>query len=511
MQRPIASRLRRRRFGYARLAQMTERPSEREAKFEVPDDFDLPFLGRAVDRSSVKLNAHYWDTPDRRLLRWGQTLRHRHASDGSEDGWTLKVGAPPGAPAAAAVLDREELDEPGPPDDPPARLAALILGVVRGAPLMPVATIETDREMLRIGAVEVSDDRVSSSIDGTPGPSFRQIELEAKGPGSDRLLRDLSDRLIRAGAKATTASKLETVLGGEPEPEVVVPRLRSTSGLDTLVGYALARSVIRLIVEDPKIRASSDAEPVHDGRVAIRRLRSDLKTLEPYLAPVEGLRTELGWMGGLLGAVRDLDVLIERMHARIEELPDRDRSAAGPILDRLEDDRRRQRSELLDGLRSARYLALLDELIQASRRPPVADPADEHRARSVLRMVTRKAWRRTARAVDRLGRSSPDAALHEIRKRAKRARYAAELGREVFGKRAIRLAERLADVQDGLGEVQDTVVAEERLRSLRLPSGSAFVAGMLVCGERAARAEARDRWPDLWKAARTKRLRRWFA
>ncbi|MDP9299602.1 MAG: CYTH and CHAD domain-containing protein [Actinomycetota bacterium] len=490
---------------------MTERPSEREAKFEVPDDFELPFLGRVVERSSVKLSARYWDTADHRLLCWGQTLRHRHASDGSEDGWTLKVGAPPGAPDAGSVLDRQELDEAGPPDEPPARLAALVLGIVRGAPLEPVATLETDREVLLIGTVEVSDDRVSSSIDETPGPAFRQIEIEAKGPGADRLLADLSDRLIRAGAKATTALKLETVLGGRPEPEVVVPRLRSTSRVEVLVEYALARSVIRLIGEDPKIRANSDVDPIHDARVATRRLRSDLKTLEPYLAAVEGLRTELGWLGGLLGAVRDLDVLIGRMLARIRELPDQDRAAAAPILARLEHERGRRRSELLVGLGSARYLTLLDELIEARRRPPVADPADERRVRPVLRKVTRKAWRRTARAVDRLGRSSPDSALHEIRKRAKRARYAAELGREVFGKRAMRLAERLADVQDGLGEVQDTVVAEERLRSLRLPSDSAFVAGMLVCGERAARAKARRRWPGLWKAARRKRSRRWFA
>ena len=81
----------------------------------------------------------------------------------------------------------------------------------------------------------------------------------------------------------------------------------------------------------------------------------------------------------------------------------------------------------------------------------------------------------------------------------------------MFGTRATRLAQRLTDVQDGLGEVQDTVVAEERLRALRLPSDSAFVAGMLVCGERAARADARARWPGLWKAARAKRLRRWFS
>lgn len=490
---------------------MPHRPREREAKFEVADDFELPFLDEAAGRSSVKLSAHYWDTADRRLLRWGQTLRHRHASDGSEDGWTLKFGAPPGVPAAGVVLDRQELDEPGPPDAPPARLAALVLGIVRGAPLEPIAAIETEREKFLIGALEVSDDRVSSSIDGTPGPSFRQIELEVKGSGAGRLLRDLSDRLTRAGAKPTSASKLETALGGQQDPEVKVPRLRPRSRLDTLVGYALARSVIRLIEEDPKIRASADADPVHDARVATRRLRSDLKTLEPYLSSVEGLRTELGWLGGLLGEVRDLDVLIERMRTRIAGLPEPDQTPAAAILARLDDDRHRRRGELLDGLGSGRYLALVDELIGASRRPPVADHADDRRARPALRRVTRKAWRRTARAADRLGRSSPDAALHEVRKRAKRARYAAELGRDVFGKRATRLAERLTEVQDGLGEVQDSVVAEERLRALRLPSDSAFVAGMLVCGERAARRDARDRWPSLWKAARAKRLRRWFS
>ena len=490
---------------------MTQHPREREVKFEVPDDFDLPPLGRAVERSSVKLHARYWDTADHRLLRWGLTLRYRHASDGSEDGWTLKVGAPPGVPATGAVLDRQELDEPGPFDEPPARLAALVLGTIRGEPLEPVATIATDRDVLHIGTIEVSDDRVSSWVDGTPGPSFRQIEIEAKGPGDDPLLADLSRRLIRAGAKTTTAAKLETVLGGRPEPEVVIPQLLPRARVEVLVGYALARSVIRLVGEDLTIRAGADADPVHDARVATRRLRSDLKTLEPYLAPAEGLREELGWLGGLLGAVRDLDVLIERMGARIRELPDPDRAAAAPILAKLENDHDRQRSELLEGLGSARYMALLDELFEASRTPPVADPADRRRARRVLRTVTRKAWRRTARAVDRLEATPPDAALHEIRKRAKRARYAAELGRELFGKPARRFAERLADVQDELGSLQDTVVAEDRLRSLQLPNASAFVAGMLVCEERAARAEARGRWRGSWKAARSKRLRRWLA
>jgi CHAD domain-containing protein len=72
------------------------------------------------------------------------------------------------------------------------------------------------------------------------------------------------------------------------------------------------------------------------------------------------------------------------------------------------------------------------------------------------------------------------------------------------------LADRLAVLQDGLGELQDTVAAEELLRSLRLSGQRAYVAGILTCRERDARDEARGRWPRLWKAAKNRDLRRWL-
>src|SRR5207247_5431732 len=94
---------------------MPEHAMEREAKLDVADGFRKPPLGHVAQASTVKLVAGYWDTGDRRLLRWGHTLRHREASDGSEDGWTLKLGAPPGPPSRGtdAELAREELKERG--------------------------------------------------------------------------------------------------------------------------------------------------------------------------------------------------------------------------------------------------------------------------------------------------------------------------------------------------------------------------------------------------------------
>jgi inorganic triphosphatase YgiF len=64
---------------------------ERERKFEATDELKIPHVTgtSVVDRSDVRLTATYWDTASRRLLRWGHTLRHRRASDGSEDRWTL--------------------------------------------------------------------------------------------------------------------------------------------------------------------------------------------------------------------------------------------------------------------------------------------------------------------------------------------------------------------------------------------------------------------------------------
>lgn len=92
-----------------------EHAREREKKIDVAHGSTLPSfddLGTS-DASSIRLVTTYWDTSELRLLRWGRTLRHRRASDGSEDGWTVKLGK--GALGTSEVLDREEIHVPGPP------------------------------------------------------------------------------------------------------------------------------------------------------------------------------------------------------------------------------------------------------------------------------------------------------------------------------------------------------------------------------------------------------------
>jgi CHAD domain-containing protein len=496
------------------------RHREHEAKLEAPDDFRIPSLATTVDESHRRLAATYWDTPDLALLRWGHTLRYRRASDRSESGWTLKLGSPQVAAVdPSGAIDRVEVTSSGKPESPPDGLVFLVRGIIRGRELVPVAALRTDRRthLLSVkggGDIELSEDLVVATVHGDHAVTFRQIEVEAKTERSRKAIGPLVDRLKEAGATPTRSSKLEVALDRVPGLDVTAPSLSKDASVEDLVRSAVAAGTIRLIEHDPLVRLGSDPEAVHQARVATRRLRSDLKTLEPALqrSEVERIRQELGWIGGLLGDVRDLDVLINRVRNRARELPKEDRGPSSEILAGLDEDRGDRRRALVGALGSDRYLRILETLVEASNDPPVV--WTDRSAREFLRKRIHKAWRRTLDAADRLDERSTDPELHEVRKRAKRARYAAELGTPLFPKRAARLAKKLEAVQEALGEIQDTVVAEDRFRSSPPANARidvAFVAGSLAFAERETRRRERDAWLDAWRSTSWKPQRRWLA
>ena len=495
---------------------------ERERKFEATDEIKLPDVPGAavVDDSDVRLTATYWDTPHRRLLRWGHTLRHRRASDGSEDRWTLKLAIP--SLKKNGELRRAEVHVAGSAIYPPAAIRRVARAVLRRAVLAPIAVIRTDRRRVELAGrdpeerIELSDDRVSSMVGFRRGPTFRQIEVEAASSRANGIMDQASAALIRAGAVPTHAAKLETVLGDTPEPEIALPRTGPDISIRDVVRFAIGSGAERLIVNDPAARIGSDPEAIHQARVATRRLRSDLKTLEPLLdaTAVARIRDELQWIGGLLGSVRDADVLIERVEETGRTLHVGG-DATSAIVRELEEDRRRGQDDLVRALASERYVRLVQTLVDAADVPPLGDAVKgKRRARPRIRDLVEKSWRRVPAGVKGLGPRPNDAALHEIRKRAKRARYAAELAATACEEPAAPLADRLTDLQDVLGDLQDAVLAEERFAGLvrdgRIDGGAAFAAGMLTCAAAQAGSEARDRWPAAWKAAKAKRLRRWL-
>ena len=205
-------------------------------------------------------------------------------------------------------------------------------------------------------------------------------------------------------------------------------------------------------------------------------------------------------------------MLLARMRTRAAQLPDEDRSGASRVLAALETARGRSYEELLSTLRSERYLALLDQLIEAAHAPALL-PGSDKAAAAALTPLVRRPLRTLAKQVSELGVRPADEELHDIRLRTKRARYAAEAVAPVLGKQARTVAKAAAELQEVLGEHQDAVVAEQWLREWMRGSRSvagAFAAGELAGLERAAAEQARARWRKAWKRLSAALPRAWM-
>ena len=263
-----------------------------------------------------------------------------------------------------------------------------------------------------------------------------------------------------------------------------------------LVRSMLAAQRSELVENELGARLGKEPEYVHRMRVATRRARVTLWTVDGALEPEREakLREELAWLGGLLGAVRDLDVLIARMKGESETLEPAERLALKPLFARLGADRRNARSGLTRALKGARYQRLLEELAEA------AVGASPCNGKVSLDKRAEKQFQRLVKAMDALPHDPSDDELHRVRKLGKRARYATELAASQAAKPAKRFLLRAKAFQDVIGEHQDAVVAEERLRTLIAEEGAqAFAAGRLAERERTRRAAARERLPRAWK------------
>jgi CHAD domain-containing protein len=272
--------------------------------------------------------------------------------------------------------------------------------------------------------------------------------------------------------------------------------------------------VDRIVSNDARTRLG-DAEALHQLRVGARRLRSDVRTFDSLLDKqwVEELRSELRWLGGLLGGVRDLDVMAARLHVEARELePD-----LAELFWALKGRHAPAHEALLRALHSPRYVRLLDRLVEGARRPPVTRAARSP-SEDVLPPLVAQAWRRLSRSGRALRSESPDGRYHQVRVRAKQARYAAEAVAPALAgdsrRGALDLARRAARLQDVLGELQDSVVARDTIAEMaaaHADDGSfCLAAGRLLERESMAASQARGAFPRAWKKLDRKKQTRWM-
>ena len=505
---------------------MAPNANETEAKYDAPASValpgldDLPQVAGTSGPDEEQLEAEYYDTGDLRLIRAGITLRRRRG--GHDAGWHLKLPVGPGTRREI----RLPLGRAG--GRVPRELAELVRVHTRGEPLQPIARLTTRRQRLILldesGAslAEVAEDDVSARTLGGPTTESRWHEVEVELTGGGRRLLKAADELLRRDGlrPAGRSAKLERALGGRLPGPASEPELTPSAPAGQVVLAYLRAQTGKLTSLDPMVRGN-EPDSVHQMRVATRRLRSTLRSFGMIIdrSGTQRLGGELKWLGDVLGEARDAEVLTERLGAKLCRMPAE--QVIGPVQARVQGHfapaRAAARDAVLAALDSRRYFSLLDELDRLAAEPPLTRRAARPAA-DVLPAAVRRAYRKTARRMRRARRAAAgpprDAALHEVRKAAKQARYAGEAVTPAIGTKARRFTGRMKKLQSVLGDHQDTVIARQVERELgmsaHLAGENAFSYGLLSGRDACDRERLQAQAYRAWKQASRPHYRRWM-
>jgi CHAD domain-containing protein len=513
-----------------------ERKYTVERRYHAPDWARVPGVAAVTPPCERVLRATYYDSDDLCLTRNGISLRRR--TGGPDEGWHVKLPVRAGErlevrrPLTDAPSgDHAPSGDPGPAGDPvpPAELAELVAVHVPAAALRPVATITTERSVLRLcdadgrELAEIADDHVRADNGRGPGLEWREIETELVDDADPAILKAAARALAAAGARpAGTASKIARVLADRlPHPapdgpgEPARPDGSSPAG-EVLRAYLRAQ-LDALLAADPRVRLDLP-DSVHRMRVACRRTRSTLRTFAPLFDPAAAadLGARLGALAEALSGSRDQEVILEHLSEQLAGLPGDlvPGEVADAIIGGLRARQADSRTQVLAALRDPGYFRLVDDL-RALVTGPLRGPAGRP-ARTVLPPLVRKTGRRLSGRVAAGAAARPgperDARWHSARKQAKRLRYAAEALVLVAGRRATRLAAFGEQAQELLGERQDAVVTTGLLQGWAADAPERHRQGFgVLLGLEVARARQAERdLLALWSQAPDGPCRRWL-
>jgi CHAD domain-containing protein len=330
--------------------------------------------------------------------------------------------------------------------------------------------------------------------------------------GYERIAGRIGEALLDAGLEPQDGSLLPSALAALDRPQPGsklgpgVPLEHSMAAAQA-VGAILGRLRYHLLANEAGVREQLDIEFLHEYRVAIRRARSILRTVRGVLPPddAQALAGELGWLGQLTGAPRDLDVHLAELRSANGDL--------APLSQYLADRREAAQDELVAAMDSERYRRLLGSWAALERAdadlaaaPDAARPVGEEADALIAR-----AYRRVIRRGRAIEASTPPEALHDLRKRAKELRYLLECFQTLYPERErASVIKELKALQDNLGEFQDCQVQAEAVRTMaeELHRSGAPASTLMAMGRMAETLEERERRARLEFDARFGRFSR---
>lgn len=464
-----------------------------------------PLLARHAEGAPREkaMHAIYFDTPGFLLLSHGAGLRVREA-DGQ---WTQTMKA--GGSISGGLHQRNEWESeiPGPMPEPGA-LAAL---VGSGSPweklLQRVSTTEKLRPLFSVDVtrtiwhLDVDGDKIELALDlgsierdGEQVP-VSEIELELLSGSPNALyalaLRLLDDMPLRLSDISKAARGYALCL----PPKVNIVRaqplaLRSSQTVEHGMRAIFSACLAQIHGNEAGVADSSDAESVHQMRIGLRRLRSALRLFQGVCALPEDWLEDLRWLGNVLGAARDWEVLSSGTLAAAANAV-RDIAFLDALRQQVATIAQVKRADAAQTVASARYSRLMLRLFAwvegASWRDDLhADT--RKRLAAVLGKWARAAMKRQHKRMLRRGRrlSVHDAdALHRLRIAAKNARYMSEFFAALYRRKPLRRhVAALTALQDELGALHDLSSSVQLLQQLAaehpaLADATAFVRGWL--------------------------------
>jgi triphosphatase len=477
----------------------------------------LNAAGELVTRGEAKRFVDtYADTDDWRLYRAGYSLRLRVGQSGTEATMkSLSAGA-------NGLRDRTEIVEPLPAgsletlpasDGPVGRRVRAVVGPHAVRPKFQVRTRRRTYLVSSNGsaAAEVALDATTIPVEGREPARLLRVEVETSGGPTPDLADFVGNMRDACGLTPASVSKFEAGLlarGLAPERTLNLGsvEISSESSVEELAFAVLRQNFAALLSKEGGTRLGEDPEQLHDMRVATRRIRAAIALFEAALpAEVVGLREELGWLASALGAVRDLDVLIEQVEAWGRPAGGRDDRTLDAVASVLHADRDQARANLVQTLDSPRYERLLAELTAVLRHGPVASPSSRVPAVDAAPSLIKKRYRKVRKGGRRIDRTSKPADYHRLRIRAKRLRYALQFLAPIYGKGTRALIRRTVRLQDLLGAHQDAEVAVARFEAIvaeegnDLPPAAAFAMGEIAERYAKRKATLRRKFPKVFR------------
>ncbi len=219
-------------------------------------------------------------------------------------------------------------------------------------------------------------------------------------------------------------------------------------------------------------RNGTDMEDLHDMRVAARRMRAAWRVFDDAFkaSRTKRLRRRLESLSDKLGAVRDLDVLIEGLDTYRQGLDPEQQPGLDPLLSLWRRQRSAARKQLIEELDSGGYAAFTSEMEEflaagSNAAASVPTPTIPHRVRDRAPSQIWAAYE-TVRAYELVLPWADIETLHQLRIATKWLRYTLEFFGETLGPDGPRLLGRVVALQDFLGCLHDADVAAKLARDV---------------------------------------------